>query len=136
MTELGRAYGSALYALAEDEKQEDAFLSQLGEVCKLLADNPDYVRLIKDKAIAKTERLALLDGAFSGQIHPYLLNFMKLLCERGAFGEMAAPAKRSISPVTMKSMALFRPRYFPRRRSATSSLRGSRRRLNAHPASM
>ena len=62
MTELGRAYGSALYALAEDEKQEDAFLSQLGEVCKLLADNPDYVRLIKDKAIAKTERLALLDG--------------------------------------------------------------------------
>ena len=53
MTELGRAYGSALYALAEDEKQEDAFLSQLGEVCKLLADNPDYVRLIKDKAIAK-----------------------------------------------------------------------------------
>ena len=97
MTELGRAYGSALYALAEDEKQEDAFLSQLGEVCKLLADNPDYVRLIKDKAIAKTERLALLDGAFSGQIHPYLLNFMKLLCERGAFGEMAACQAEYIS---------------------------------------
>ena len=90
MTELGRAYGSALYALAEDEKQEDAFLSQLGEVCKLLADNPDYVRLIKDKAIAKAERLTLLDGAFGGRIHPYLLNFMKLLCERGAFGEMPA----------------------------------------------
>ena len=97
MTELGRAYGSALYALAEDEKQEDAFLSQLGEVCKLLADNPDYVRLIKDKAIAKTERLALLDGAFSGQIHSYLLNFMKLLCERGAFGEMAACQAEYIS---------------------------------------
>ena len=97
MTELGRAYGSALYALAEDEKQEDAFLSQLGEVCKLLADNPDYVRLIKDKAIAKTERLALLDGAFSGQIHPYLLNFMKLLCERGAFGAMAACQAEYIS---------------------------------------
>ena len=97
MTELGRAYGSALYALAEDEKQEDAFLSQLGEVCKLLDDNPDYVRLIKDRAIAKTERLALLDGAFSGQIHPYLLNFMKLLCERGAFGEMAACQAEYIS---------------------------------------
>ena len=69
----------------------------LGEVCKLLADNPDYVRLIKDKAIAKTERLALLDGAFSGQIHPYLLNFMKLLCERGAFGEMAACQAEYIS---------------------------------------
>lgn len=55
------------------------------------------MRLIKDKAIAKTERLALLDGAFSGQIHPYLLNFMKLLCERGAFGEMAACQAEYIS---------------------------------------
>ena len=41
--------------------------------------------------------LALLDGAFSGQIHPYLLNFMKLLCERGAFGEMAACQAEYIS---------------------------------------
>lgn len=32
----------------------------------------------------------MLDGAFGGRIHPYLLNFMKLLCERGAFGEMPA----------------------------------------------
>ena len=93
MTELGRAYGSALYALAEDEKQEDAFLSQLGEVCKLFADNPDYVRLIKDKAIAKTERLALLDGAFSGQIHPYLLNFFKILCSEGIVRSFSVSAE-------------------------------------------
>ena len=90
MTELGRAYGGALYALAEEEQLENELLAQLDEVCKLLADNPNYVRLIKDKAIAKAERLTLLDGAFGGQIHPYLLNFMKLLCERGAFGEMPA----------------------------------------------
>ena len=90
MTELGRAYGGALYALAEDEQLENELLTQLDEVCKLLADNPNYVRLIKDKAIAKAERLTLLDGAFGGRIHPYLLNFMKLLCERGAFGEMPA----------------------------------------------
>lgn len=90
MTELGRAYGGALYALAEEEQLENELLAQLDEVCKLLADNPDYVRLIKDQAIAKMERLSLLDGAFSGRLHPYLLNFMKLLCERGAFGEMPA----------------------------------------------
>ena len=90
MTELGRAYGGALYALAEDEQLENELLTKLDEVCKLLADNPNYVRLIKDKAIAKAERLTLLDGAFGGRIHPYLLNFMKLLCERGAFGEMPA----------------------------------------------
>lgn len=97
MTELGRAYGGALYALAEDEQLENELLTQLDEVCKLLADNPNYVRLIKDKAIAKAERLTLLDGAFGGRIHPYLLNFMKLLCERGAFGEMPACQAEYIS---------------------------------------
>ena len=90
MTELGRAYGGALYALAEDEQLENELLAQMDAVCKLLVDNPDYVRLIKDKAIAKNERLSLLDHAFSAQVHPYLLNFMKLLCERSAFGEMPA----------------------------------------------
>lgn len=54
MTELGRAYGGALYALAEDEQLENELLAQMDAVCKLLVDNPDYVRLIKDKAIAKT----------------------------------------------------------------------------------
>lgn len=64
MTELGRAYGGALYALAEDEQLENELLAQMDAVCKLLVDNPDYVRLIKDKAIAKNERLSLLDHAF------------------------------------------------------------------------
>ncbi len=97
MTELGRAYGSALYVLAEEEQLEKELLTQLDAVCNLLADNPDYVRLIRDKAIAKNERLSLLNGAFSGQVHPYLLNFMKLLCERGAFGEMPACRAEYIS---------------------------------------
>lgn len=97
MTELGRAYGGALYALAEDEQLENELLAQMDAVCKLLVDNLDYVRLIKDKAIAKNERLSLLDHAFSGQVHPYLLNFMKLLCERSAFGEMPACQAEYIS---------------------------------------
>ena len=31
MTELGRAYGGALYALAEDEQLENELLAQMGE---------------------------------------------------------------------------------------------------------
>lgn len=64
MTELGRAYGGALYALAEDEQLENELLAQMDAVCKLLVDNPDYVRLTNGKAIAKNERLSLLDHCF------------------------------------------------------------------------
>lgn len=135
MTELGRAYGGALYALAEDEQLENELLTQLDEVCKLLADNPNYVRLIKDKAIAKAERLTLLDGAFGGRIHPYLLNFMKLLCERGAFGEMPACRAEYMSCYNNKH-GIIRSKSFPQNRSAKRSLPGSRKHLNVNLVSM
>ena len=85
MTELGRAYGGALFSLAQDEGIEKELLEQLDGVCHILKDNPMYMRLIRNKSIAKAERLSLLDQAFSGQVHSYMLNFMKLLCERDEF---------------------------------------------------
>lgn len=88
MTEFGKAYGGALYALALEEKLEDELRAQLDAVCALLAENPDYVRLIGSRAVVKAERIALLDKAFSGRVHAYLLNFMKILCERGAFEQL------------------------------------------------
>lgn len=93
MTEFAKAYGGALYALAQEEKREDAILSQLTEVCALLRENPDYVRLLESRNVPKTERVSLLDAAFGGQVDAYLLNFMKILCERGAFGQLDACAK-------------------------------------------
>lgn len=88
MTELSKAYGGALYALAMEEKLEEEIRGQLDAVCAILAENPAYVRLIASRSVGKAERIALLDEAFSGRAHAYLLNFMKILCERGAFEQM------------------------------------------------
>ena len=85
MTELEKTYGDALYQLALEESLEQELLEQMNGVCALLRESPEYLRLIGSRALAKAERLALLDEAFGGKVHPYLLNFMKILCERGAF---------------------------------------------------
>ena len=85
MTELEKTYGDALYQLALEERLEEELLEQMNGVCALLRESPEYLRLIGSRALAKAERLALLDEAFGGKVHPYLLNFMKILCERGAF---------------------------------------------------
>ena len=89
MTEFAKAYGGALYALAQEEKLEDEMLSQLEGVCALLSENPDYVRLLESRNVPKAERVSLLDAAFGGRVGDYLLSFMKILCERGAFGQMS-----------------------------------------------
>ena len=87
MTELAREYGDGLYALAVDEKIEQELLPQLKTLQRCFHEQPDFVRLLGNMSLSKDERVKILDSALRGQIHPYLLNFLKILCERGALGE-------------------------------------------------
>lgn len=85
MTELAREYGSGLYALTEEEKISGAVLDEMQALCQIFLSHPDFLRLLSNLSLSKEERAAMLDHAFRGQVHAYLLNFMKILCERGAF---------------------------------------------------
>ena len=88
MTQIAKNYADALYELARDEGLDEALYKQLREIRELLDHNPDYVRLLSAPNLPKPERLAALDEAFSGRVHPYLLSFLKLLCERGHIREL------------------------------------------------
>lgn len=83
MTEVAIQYGTALYELARDESLVDTILEQ----CTVLADSfqaePGFVQLLCSPSIPKQERCQLLDNSFRDKIHPYLLNFLKILTEKG-----------------------------------------------------
>lgn len=89
MTQTARLYGGSLYDLAAEEQLTDIVLEQMTEAGRLFRENPEYVRLLGEPSIPKKERTGLLDTAFGGQIEKYLLNFLKLLCERELLGEFA-----------------------------------------------
>ena len=93
MTRTAKTYGGALYELALDEQLRGELLRQLDMVCAILAENPDYLRLLCTPSIAKDERRRLLDEAWSAQLHPYVLNFMKLLCDNGTLRELSGCAQ-------------------------------------------
>ena len=88
MTQIAKNYADALYELARDEGLDEQIYAQLRELQALMEENPDYVRLLSAPNLPKPERLAALDEAFSGRVHPYLLHFLKLLCERGHIREL------------------------------------------------
>ncbi len=88
MTSTAEIYGDSLYALAEEENIADALLSEINDVDAIIKANPDYLRILREPSIAKTDRLKLIDEAFSGKIHTYLLNFIKILCENGTINEL------------------------------------------------
>lgn len=83
MTQIAKNYADALYELAREEGLDQQIYEQLRQIRAMLEENPDYVNLLSSPNLPKPERLAVLDEAFSGRVHPYLLSFLKLLCERG-----------------------------------------------------
>ena len=89
MTEFAKMYGGSLYELAAEEGADSRILAELDECAGLLRENPDYLRLLSTPSLPKKERCGLLDEALRGEIHPYLLNFMKILCERGQLRQLA-----------------------------------------------
>ena len=87
MTELSREYGEGLYLLcAEEELAVDVF-EQLAALRVLLRENPDFTRLVSNHSLSKQERVTILDNALRGHVNQYVLNFLKILCERGIFSE-------------------------------------------------
>lgn len=92
MTAAAQEYGGALYALAVEHGCADALLESLNAASELLDENSRYVGMLENPALPKDERLALLDAAFGAGVHPFVLNFMKILCEKREMGVLHGAA--------------------------------------------
>ena len=88
MTKTEQVYGGSLYDLAQEEGLTGVILEELRQVIALFDANPDYWRFLATLSISKDERCQALDEALRGSIQPYLLNFLKILCENGTIGQL------------------------------------------------
>lgn len=87
MTEFSREYGEGLYELAFEEQRTALIYDQLQVLRKAFNDQPEYIKLLSNRALGLNERIGIIDEAFKGRIDEYLLNFLKLLCSRDAMHE-------------------------------------------------
>ena len=83
MTEVGNVYGESLYELAKDEGLAKLIGEQLAVLQTVFQQEPDFIRLLSSPNLTKAERCQILDDSFRGKVHPYLLNFLKILTEKG-----------------------------------------------------
>ncbi|MGN1007254.1 MAG: F0F1 ATP synthase subunit delta, partial [Aristaeellaceae bacterium] len=83
MTHFAREYGNALFELATEEGIAQEMEQQLQMLASCFREQPEYIALLDARNIEIEKRKALLDEAFSGRVHAYLLNYLKLLTERG-----------------------------------------------------
>lgn len=89
MTQASTIYGKSLYDLAAEENLTEEIYDEMKAVKGIFDENPDYIRLLSEPSIRRAEREKLIDDAFGGQIHPYLLNFLKVLLEKDMLREFS-----------------------------------------------
>ena len=83
MTQVGSVYAEALYSLAQEEGLSRSILPELKALDESFSQEPDFIRLLSSPNLSKQERCQILDDSFRGKVHPYVLNFMKILTEKG-----------------------------------------------------
>ena len=83
MTEVATTYGQAMYDLARDEGKSQQILAELSVLDQSLSAEPEFLQLLSSPNIPKEERVQILDDSFRGKIDPYVLNFLKVLTEKG-----------------------------------------------------
>ena len=90
MSEVASAYGEALYSLAREEGLSAQILQELTALDSSFRQEPGFLRLLRSPNLSKQERCNILDDCFRGKINPYVLNFLKILTEKGYSGHFSA----------------------------------------------
>lgn len=94
MTEIAKAYGTTLYDLAVECENVEQMLEEITALRQAFEETPLYLTLMNTPNLQKQERVDLVDQAFRGKIHIYLLNFLKILAENGTAHEFIDTAKQ------------------------------------------
>lgn len=83
MTDAANVYGQALYELARDEGLAPRILGELKVLKESFSQEPAFVKLLGTPSVPKQERCQILDSSLRNHVHPYVLNFLKILTEKG-----------------------------------------------------
>ena len=83
MIQSSKEYAEALFSIAVENSSLDSYLSNLSEAAEIFKENPGYVELLSSPAVELSERLGLIDAAFSKGFEENIVSFLKVLCENG-----------------------------------------------------
>ena len=83
MSQIGNVYGQALYSLASEENLSNSILQELTILDQSFSEEPHFLRLLSAPNVAAEERCRILDECFRDKVHIYVLNYLKILTEKG-----------------------------------------------------
>ena len=85
---VSQTYGEALFELAKEQDKIDAFTQEIDVISEVLAENPDFSKLMNHPKIDKEDKLEIVDNVFLGRIDKELVGFLRLLVTKGRYVDL------------------------------------------------
>ena len=93
MARLALSYRDALYEIAVEEDKTAAYLKQLQLIEEQLMHHQTFFQILKHPKIAKEQKKQSVEEVFGKDTDLTVLNFLKLLIDKGRFQEIAEITK-------------------------------------------
>jgi len=85
---ISKTYGDALLEVAVEETKVDLFAEEIEGIKEVLADNPDFCRLINNPRISLDNKLEVIENVFKGRISDELVGFIYMIVSKGRFNQI------------------------------------------------
>jgi len=83
MSKLARRYSIALYELAEEENKFAEYREEVKSLIDVWNENPQLREFLSNQLVSKEDKKSFLDDVFRNKVNDYVLNFMKIIVDKG-----------------------------------------------------
>ena len=83
-----KAYGDALFELAEQENKVDAFMEEVVLIQTVQKENPDLEAVMVHPEITKEEKVRLTEECFKGRISDDMVGFLVIVIRKDRYSQL------------------------------------------------
>ncbi len=87
---VSKTYGDALFEVAIESGQLDAYWEEARAVRNAMAENQELFKLMGHPKIVKEEKVKIIEDIFAGKVSGELVGLLRMIVEKGHFGEADA----------------------------------------------
>ena len=85
---VSKTYGDALFEVALEKNQLDAFLEEVKAAKSAFEANDELFKLMSHPKIGKEEKVKVITEIFSGKVSEELVGLLRMIVNKGHFNEV------------------------------------------------
>ena len=85
---VSKTYGDALFEVALEKNQLDAFLEEVKAAKSAMEENSELFKLMSHPKIVKEEKVKIITEIFSGKVSEELVGLLRMIVDKGHFNEV------------------------------------------------